>query len=774
MNEYKFVTPCRHEGTIKPVKSAGKHAGKWFCRVKGPKVDALGMNVKTMYSAPFIGAAKASIAKFLGITVATVEVTASASGAQVMSTPIAQQKAASKSANEFDTGDDDELANFDLDAAISSATKQSPPNKDHGRKQALPPQYPMSNYKPSTQDATCSKDSGDLRKELENLRREKDRFNREVGLVKQEAEHIRQENERMTKETDEAKEEKARLKGQIRAIREEHEMLQSDLNTAKQRRDEKHEAEIEELHVERSKLKGQIRALQEQRNELKSDVKSAVQKNEDATKEKYEKELKELGTEKSKLKGQIRALQEQYDQLKIDVQSATQKKDYAEKESRAALVKKEEYEKEAKTVKKALESHRVELDGLAKKQDAASKATLGESQPPTKKQKIGKQVKVGTVVKSMKVAELKEEAVARGIDVKELTRINKDSLLEMLVVGSPCIIKTDAWDEVVSLRKTFAEERQKAEQLERQRRQKAAQLERQRQEEIYRKEEQRRREQEKKRQEQRDKDRAEEISKQGEFHSLSVPKKVHGCKLAFTKDLLFHGTPRSYNARCTECRSLFNIEYTCEGCDYDICNECFKQKTMTASEKKADAKRKAAEEKERQKAAAERRRLQEEEDEKHRKKWDPKTHFAENIISPSDKNKDPDGNKSKGFTVWCSDGYGNDGWHSYEGSPTKEFDTTYATKKEANERARYLFQWKNPWGLGAEEFENHAYEVDKSTKEGMVTYVVTPDDSTTWSVGVVPDAAFAYLDNATRSRHYYDREDDYEATAGSLGIYHCF
>jgi len=195
---------------------------------------------------------------------------------------------------------------------------------------------------------------------------------------------------------------------------------------------------------------------------------------------------------------------------------------------------------------------------------------------------------------------------------------------------------------------------------------------------------------------------------------------------------------------------------------------------MTASEKKADAKRKAAEEKERQKAAAERRRLQEEEDEKHRKKWDPKTHFAENIISPSDKNKDPDGNKSKGFTVWCSDGYGNDGWHSYEGSPTKEFDTTYATKKEANERARYLFQWKNPWGLGAEEFEQHAYEIDKSTKEGMVTYVVTPDDSTTWSVGVVPDAAFAYLDNATRSRHYYDREDDYEATAGSLGIYHCF
>ena len=50
--------------------------------------------------------------------------------------------------------------------------------------------------------------------------------------------------------------------------------------------------------------------------------------------------------------------------------------------------------------------------------------------------------------------------MARGIDVKELTRINKDSLLNILVVGSRRIINTDAWDEVVSLRKTFAEERQ--------------------------------------------------------------------------------------------------------------------------------------------------------------------------------------------------------------------------------------------------------------------------------------------------------------------------
>jgi hypothetical protein len=763
MNEYTFSTPCLHEGTIEPVKSSGKYAGKWMCKINGPKVDSQGMNVKTLYTAPYIGAAKASIAKFLGITVGTVEVSSALSGTKVMSTPttITQQKEAvpKSTTNEFDVGNDDEFANFDLNAAVSSATKQSPhmnnnnnnPPSSNPYSKALPPQYPKSNhYKSSSDDDIIS-----LRKELEILSAEKDRLNREVGSVKQEALHIRQENERIMKETEDAKDERARLKGQIRAVREEHEKLQSDLDSAKQQKDraekEKYETTevVKELDVEKSKLRGQIRALQEQRDELKSDIKSAVQKNDDdAMKEKNEKELKEFGAEKSKLKGQIRALQEQYDQLKSDVKSATLKKECAEKEAQAALVKKEEYDMEAKTVKKTLESHRAELDRLAKKPDAAA-----SGEPPAKKQKTGKQVKCGTIVKSMKVTELKEEAVARGIDMKTLARINKDELLNMLVVGSPCIIKTDAWDEVVRLRKKFADERQKAEQLEWQR-----------QEDIYRKEEQKRKEREKKQQEQREKHRAEEISKQGEFHSLSVPQTVHGCKLAETKHLLFYGSPRSYNARCTECRH-FGVEYTCERCDYDICKDCFKEKTMTPSEKKAEAKRKAALEKERQEAAAERRRLQEEEEEKHRKKWDPKTHFAEKIINPSNKNKDPDGNKSKGFTVWCSDGYGNDGWHSYEGPLTKQFDTTYATKKEANERARYLFHWKNPWGSEPEEIENDQF--NKSTKEGMVTYTVTPDDSSTWTVAVVPDAAFAYLDNATRSRHGYDREVNYTSTTSS-------
>ena len=750
MNEYTFVTSCKHKGTIKPVKSSGKHTGKWFCKVKGPKVDAEGIKVKTLYTAPFIGAAKASIAKFLGITVATVavETTASVSQTQFTHTPTIQQKTASKIANEFDVGDDDEFAKFDLNAAVSSAKKQSPvkkppPNPYRKQTQIDTPRISISNYKSSTPNV-----ANDMRKELESLRGERDRLNKEICSARQETERIRQENERITKETSEAQNEKARLKGQVRAIREEHENLHSELKSAKQQKDkaarEKYETEVKELDDQKSKLKGQIRALQETYDELKSDIKVAAQKGENAKKAKHEKELKEFGVEKDKLKGQIRALQEEHDQLKNDVKSFTDKKNCAVREAETARIKKETYEKEAKTVKKALESHRVELESLAKKQKASPKAA-NEIEPPAKKRKTGRQSKIGTIVKSMKVQELKEEAVARGVEVKELARMNKDMILNMLVVGSQCIIKTEAWSEIVRVRKTFADERQKA-----------AQLEMERQEELYRIEQQKRREEEKRRQEQKEKYRADEMRKQEELHYHSIPAKVHGCKVALTNSLLLHGSPRDYSVRCDVCNG-YSAHYTCEKCNYDICGNCFKEKTMSAAEKKAEAKRKAAIQKEREEAAAERRRLQEEEEERYRKKWDPKTIFSEEIVNPSSKNKDPNGNAMQGFTVFCSDGYGYDGWHSYEGPPDKEFDTTYPTKKQANERARYLFVWKNPWGLEPDEVDMNNV-IDENTKDGMISYETSPEDSTTWTVSVVPDAAFAYLDKATTRRHNHDTE----------------
>ena len=355
---------------------------------------------------------------------------------------------------------------------------------------------------------------------------------------------------------------------------------------------------------------------------------------------------------------------------------------------------------------------------------------------------------------------MKEEAVARGVDVKEVSRLNKGELQQLLVIGSTCITKTDAWGEVLRLREKFQKDRQAAAELEQERQYQLYLKEEKEAQERHKKQLIEARERQKREQERKEKERAAELIAQVEKHTHYHPK-VHGCKLAKTGELLKDGSPRMYGRlQCDACmRPIYNdLGYTCEACDYDICQDCFKEKTMTPEEKKAEAKRKAKEEKERREIEAERRRLEEEEEAQYRAKWDAKQQFKSSIINPPDKNLDPNGNKMKGFTVWCSDGYGNDGWHSYEGPPTKEFDATFKTKEEANNRARYLFHWKNPWGLGAEEIAENSGEIHKSVKNELVTYEVTPDDSSTWTVGVVPDAAYSHLDNASSRRHGYDGE----------------
>ena len=113
MNNIQFNTKDYHSGTIKPVQSTtGQHAGKWVCRISGPKVagnNNLSGGCKIVYAAPYIGAAKAVIAKFLNIKVSEVETVVPSTYASQggSSTPtIARQ------VGEFDEYDDD-LANFD-------------------------------------------------------------------------------------------------------------------------------------------------------------------------------------------------------------------------------------------------------------------------------------------------------------------------------------------------------------------------------------------------------------------------------------------------------------------------------------------------------------------------------------------------------------------------------------------------------------------------------------------------------------------------------------
>ena len=217
---------------------------------------------------------------------------------------------------------------------------------------------------------------------------------------------------------------------------------------------------------------------------------------------------------------------------------------------------------------------------------------------------------------------------------------------------------------------------------------------------------------------------------------------------------------------------MFAALFTSEKCDFDVCQACVKVMNMTPEEKKAEAKTQAAAAKrEAAEAAAKRRRLEEkaekEAEEKRRKKWDPKRQFKSRIIDPLEKNFSLEGNKTKDFTVWCSDGYDNDGWHSYEGPPDKDFDTTYATKEDANDRARYLFHWKNPRGMGPDDISKQEGD-EKSARDGCVTYVVRPPDSSTWTVSVVPAAAYPYMEKASPSRHGYDVEHRHTSCDSAL------
>ena len=142
-------------------------------------------------------------------------------------------------------------------------------------------------------------------------------------------------------------------------------------------------------------------------------------------------------------------------------------------------------------------------------------------------------------------------------------------------------------------------------------------------------------------------------------------------------------------------------------------------------------------------------------EEEKRLRWDPQVRFKADIIKPPAKNKQLS-SKLK-YTVWCSDGYDKDGWHSYEGEPNKEFDTSWMTKEEANARAEYLFFWKNPWGLDPTEVsDDDGGENSPTVRDGMNKWEVAPPDSSRWTVGVVPAAAYPHLENATLSRHSYD------------------
>jgi hypothetical protein len=156
-----------------------------------------------------------------------------------------------------------------------------------------------------------------------------------------------------------------------------------------------------------------------------------------------------------------------------------------------------------------------------------------------------------------------------------------------------------------------------------------------------------------------------------------------------------------------------------------------------------------------------------EEEQKRDEQWNAEKKFKKGIITMSTANQQPNGSSKKGFTVWCSEG------DRYNEPHTKHFDSTWSSKADANERARYLFYWKNCWGFGAEEMHDTIHCTDaESNIDGLIQFLVEDEERCAWRVGVVPDIAFPYLDHSSTYRHNHDncsndRNDD-TVTMGSI------
>ncbi|GFH48014.1 hypothetical protein CTEN210_04490 [Chaetoceros tenuissimus] len=239
-----------------------------------------------------------------------------------------------------------------------------------------------------------------------------------------------------------------------------------------------------------------------------------------------------------------------------------------------------------------------------------------------------------------------------------------------------------------------------------------------------------------------------------------------------------------------------NVFRTCLDCDFDICKACFQIECLPEQEKRAYLTKKYEEMRREQDRAEEARRQQYERDrirreqeekkrkEKLRRKYERYlAKFSEVVKHPRPENLNRE-NRLK-YTVWKSCGYDNDRWHSYEGPPEKNFDSSFDSLDEANQRVKYVFYFKNEWGLGKEEM--HA-ESNFVSQDGVRFMQCCPDDSERWTVSVVPSGAFDFINfdnfdesdwnlnpNANKSRYSHhddcsedDMDDDsYEGTSKS-------
>ena len=347
--------------------------------------------------------------------------------------------------------------------------------------------------------------------------------------------------------------------------------------------------------------------------------------------------------------------------------------------------------------------------------------------------------------KNLTLAQLKYEAHCRGLNERDLPKLKSD-LYYFLGDGSIHLCVTEAWKQIEQLRAKIEQEADEIHQKSLDARQ--VEEERQKEEEF------------KSRVDQALHDRMhmrkQEIERQRKLHKHDFPR-VHEHPLASTQKLILFGDDRDLQSTCSICKYEGACVWTCELCDFDLCQGCFNDQNMTEADKTIARENTRREREERtmiyRNLQERRRRNQEDEERQNIQKWNASRHFHSNIINPPHHNMNPDANRKQGYTVWCSHGLSANQRRGFKSEAKKKFDSTWMTKEDANARARYLFFWCNCWGIDPEEIEDACCK--ESEREGLKSFGVEPPECGFWRVSVVPDVAFLHLQGATLDRHTY-------------------
>jgi hypothetical protein len=163
-------------------------------------------------------------------------------------------------------------------------------------------------------------------------------------------------------------------------------------------------------------------------------------------------------------------------------------------------------------------------------------------------------------------------------------------LLHILLDGSIHLKRTDVWKAVEALKEQMAGEKQgliakrDALQEENERKKEALRNERAEKEAAER---QLQIESQKARAEKEAAERQRQIESQKALHTHSYPR-VHQHSLARTQDLILKGSCRADGANCDQCVNGWfqraRCVWTCEACDFDICQHCFDNTNMSEAE----------------------------------------------------------------------------------------------------------------------------------------------------------------------------------------------